>query len=418
MSSEAQPSSKQQSNACIARQPILTVDEKVVGYELFFRESGEHGHFGSGDCDQATSETIDTLNVVGLQVLCDGQLAFLNCSRETLVGGQLALLRPKDVVIEVEANVAPDTEVVHSCERLKQEGYLIALDNFVPEDKRRALLPYADFIKVDILALPREVSAALAKEQASEQCRMVAQKVETREIFVQAGNTGFTLFQGYFFRRPESLRVRRIPASQATYVQLLNAVSKAKIDYEEIESLIKHDPSLCYRLLRYLNSPLLGVSSPVTSVRHALNLLGEREVVKWIRMATTLAMGQERCPDLVLSSLVRARFCELIGAKVEHGRTDLFLLGMLSLMDAILALPIGMVIEELHLDRDIKLQLIGAKTGQKTHLSAVYDLMIAREAGNWEQVSRLGKELNLSLSFVGQQSNEAMRWAHQVTHVS
>jgi len=416
MSSGAQVS-KGPPNACIARQPILTVEEKVLGYELFFRESEEDRHFGSVDGDKATSETIDTLNVVGLQVLCDGQLAFLNCSRETLLGDHLALLRPQDLVIEIQANVPPDAEVVHSCERLKQEGYRIALDNFVPDDNRSALAPYADFIKIDILALPREVSAALAKQYASEHCRMVAQRVETRETFVQAGNTGFTLFQGYFFRRPESLRVRRIPANQATYVQLLNAVSKAKIDYEEIEGLIKREPSLCYRLLRYLNSPLLRLSSPVTSVRHALNLLGEREVVKWIRMATTLAMGQERCPDLVLSSLVRARFCELIGAKIEHGQSDLFLLGMLSLMDAILALPIGMVIEELQLDRDIKVQLIGAKTGQKTPLSGVYDLMIAREVGNWEQVSRLGKELNLSLSFVGQQSNEAMRWAHQVTHV-
>jgi len=132
-------------------------------------------------------------------------------------------------------------------------------------------------------------------------------------------------------------------------------------------------------------------------------------------MATTVVMGQDKCSDLVLSSLVRARFCELISPKVEHGNSDLFLMGMLSLMDAILAVPIGMVVEELHLDADLKAQLLRAKTGEKTPLSTIYDLMVARETGEWERVTKLAKNLNLSLSFVAEKSNEAMRWAHQVT---
>ena len=126
-------------------------------------------------------------------------------------------------------------------------------------------------------------------------------------------------------------------------------MSEPQLDFAEIEDLIKHEPSLCYRLLRYLNSPLLGLASPVQSVRHALNMLGERESVRWIRMATTLVMGQEKSSDLVLSSLVRARFCEMLAPKVKHGQSDLFLLGMLSLMDAILELPIGILVEELSL---------------------------------------------------------------------
>jgi c-di-GMP phosphodiesterase len=132
-------------------------------------------------------------------------------------------------------------------------------------------------------------------------------------------------------------------------------------------------------------------------------------------MATTLVMGHDKCSDLVLSSLVRARFCELIGPKVGHGNGDLFLLGMLSLMDAILAAPMGVVLDGLCVEPDIKAQLLRGKTGPKTPLSAVYDLMLAREAGDWTQVIRLGKELNVSLSFVAEKSNEAMRWAHEIT---
>ena len=132
-------------------------------------------------------------------------------------------------------------------------------------------------------------------------------------------------------------------------------------------------------------------------------------------MATTLVMGQEKCSDLVLSSLVRARFCELVGAKVGHGDSDLFLMGMLSLIDAILSVPIGVVIEELALESNLKTQLLCAKTGKKTSLSSIYDLMLAREVGDWGLVTRLGKELNLSLSFVAETSNQAMKWAHEIT---
>lgn len=399
---------------CIARQPILTGDENVIGYELFFRESVLQDRFHS-DRESATSATIDMLNFVGLGVLCDGRLAFINSTHRMLLADYFALLSPNEVVVEIEETVPADEDVKAACQRLKKAGFSIALDNFVPGDAREALVPYARFIKVDIVKVRPEQCLPLCKVYATESCRMVAQKVETRDQFLTASKSGFTRFQGYFFRHPENLRARQIPANQATYLRLLTAVSKTEVNLAEIEDLIKHEPSLCYRLLRYLNSPLLGLASPVSSVRNALNLLGEREAVRWIRMATTLVMGQEKSSDLVLSSLVRARFCELIAPKVEHGNSDIFLMGMLSLIDAILAVPIGMVVEELCLDPNIKAQLLCGKTGQKTSLSPIYELMMAREAGEWEQVMRLGKQLNLSLSFIAESSNQAMRWAHEIT---
>lgn len=173
---------------------------------------------------------------------------------------------------------------------------------------------------------------------------------------------------------------------------------------------------MCYRLLRYLNSPLLGLAAPVRSVRNALNLLGERETIRWIQMATTLVMAREKSSDLMLASLVRARFCELIAPRVEKSGFDLFLMGMLSLIDAILAVPMGLVLGELSLDATIRNQLLSAKTGKKAPLSPIYDLMLAREAGDWSVVTPLGKQLNLSLSFVAESSNAAMGWAHEVTY--
>ncbi len=386
----------------------------MVGYELFFREGRDERRFTS-DGESATSATIETLNLVGLGVLCDGRLAFINCTHHSLLTENFALLPPGDVVIEIQETVPAEEDVVQACQRLKQGGFSIALDNFVPRDPREALVSQADYIKVDVTRVPPMQCAEMAKRYADYNCIMLAHKVETRQHFITAGKNGFTRFQGYFFRHPENLQARHIPANQATYLRLLSAVSKAEVDLAEVEELIKHEPALCYRLLRYLNSPLLGLSSPVVSVRNALNLLGEKETVRWIRMATTLSMGQDRPSDLVLSSLVRARFCELIAPRVEHGKADLFLLGMLSLIDAILAVPIGIVVEQLCLDASIKEQLLAAKMGKKTPLSPIYDLMVAREAGDWGLVTQLGKQLNLSLSFVAETSNAAMKWAHEIT---
>jgi len=399
---------------CIARQPILTADEKVLGYELLFREDPEQNRFVS-DGESATSATIDTLDAIGLDVLCDGVLAFVNCTRRMLLKEYFLLLPADEVVVEIQETVPADASVVEACQRLKQAGFAIALDNFVSDDARQPLVPYADFIKVDIRKLPAADCTALVARYGNKQCRMLALRVETRESFLTARKNGFIAFQGYFFRRPERMRARQIPAHQANYLRLLQAISKLEIDFLEIEALVKREPALCHRLLRYLNSPLLGLPSHVQSVRHGLNLLGERELVRWIRMASTLVVGRDKPSDLVLSSLVRARFCELIGPKVKHGQSDLFLLGMLSLMDAILEIPIGLVIEKLSLDPITKVQLLCSRAGGTTPLSPIYDLMVARETGDWEKVTGLGRQLNLSLYFVDKSYNEAMRWAHEVS---
>ncbi len=414
MTTPAQAAVSGKPTPCIARQPILNKDEDVIGYELFFRQNAEERQF-SADADSATSATIDALSVMGFDVLCNGRLAFINCTRQMLLKECFALLPSGEVVVEIQETVAADESVLAACWRLKKAGYKIALDNFIPGDKREALVACADFLKVDVKKIDAGNASILVARYSTPERLMLAQKVETREDHAIALKNRFTLFQGYFFRRPERLRARQIPANQASRLRLLQAVSKSEVDFAEIEELIKHDPPLCYRLLRYLNSPLLGLSSPVQSVRHALSVLGERELARWIRMATTLAMGQEKSSDLILASLVRARFCELIAPKVKFIESDLFLMGIVSLMDAILEVPIGVIVEQVSLNSETKAQLLSAKTGGKTPLSPIYELMLMREAGDWEAVTRLGKQLDLSLYFINKSYNEAMRWAHEIT---
>jgi c-di-GMP-related signal transduction protein len=400
-------------SSCLARQPMLSKDEKVLGYELLFRESPQEDRFNA-DLEGGSRSIIDTLNVMGLDAVCDGRRAFINCSQDMLLKGFFQLLPAEKAVVEIQENVPVDERVVAACEQLRMDSYEIALDNPTPGDAREKLIPFASYLKIDIRRVSEQHCAALVAKHGAN-CMMIAQNVETRLQFIAALKDGFTLFQGYFFRHPERMRARHIPANQASQLRLLKAISVPEVDFDAVEQLIEQDASLCYRLLRYLNSPLVGVSNTVQSVRHGITLLGERELVRWIRMATTLIMGQEKCSDLILASLVRARFCELIAPKVNHGSCDLFLIGMFSLMDAILEVPMGVVIEGLAFDAETRTELLGMKTGKPTALSPIYDLMVSREAGEWDVVARHAKKLNLSLAFVNRGFNDAVSWAHEMT---
>jgi EAL and modified HD-GYP domain-containing signal transduction protein len=240
---------------------------------------------------------------------------------------------------------------------------------------------------------------------------MLAERVETREDFRNCVEAEFTYFQGYFFRRPEMLQAREIPKNRVNYLRLLQAISQTEIQLEEIDGVIKGEPSLCYRLLRYLNSAAFGFSSEIQSVKHGLSILGEREVRRWVRMVATLGAGQDKPSDLVLSAMVRARYCELLQPKVSHGQSDLFLLGLLSLMDSILEIPMGVVLEGISLDRDTRAVLLG----QKSQLDLVHRLMLSQEAADWSKLSDLCTQMNLSESFVTECYWKAMQWAREMT---
>jgi len=160
--------------------------------------------------------------------------------------------------------------------------------------------------------------------------------------------------------------------------------------------------------------PVFGLSNEIHSVRHALAMLGEREVRRWVRLVATLSAAQEASSELVLSALVRARFCELLSPKIHHGDSDLFLLGLLSLMDVILKIPMSRVLESVRVDQETKSLLLGGAS----RLRAFYQLMLAQESGEWQSVSELARELRLTENEVAECHWEAMRWAKEVTSAS
>lgn len=393
----------------VARQPIFDRDEKVFGYELLFRNGLENCF--SGNLDEASRATLDSSLLMGLDVLCDGRRAFVNCTRDTLIKGLVTLLPSSSTVVEILESVPADPDVVAACQSLKAQGYMIALDDYIAEDAREPLAHLADIIKVEMQLTTEDQRSGLVKQFGSCHCLMLAEKIETHAEFVRARDQGFIYFQGYFFRRPEMLSTHDMPAHHLNYLRMLQEVSHPDLDLAGLEKLIKAEASVCYRLLRYLNSAVFGFSKEIHSVKHALSLLGERDVRRWVRLVAAVGAGQDKTSDLLLSALVRARFGELLSPTVPHGESDLFLLGLLSLIDAMLEMPMEAVLEKIPLDHETKAVLLG----KASVLRPVYQLMLAHESGEWEAAASLGEGLNLSPEDVAGYYWEAQRWAREIS---
>jgi len=393
----------------VARQPIFDREEKVFGYELLFRDGIENAF--NGDTDEASRATLDSTLLMGLDVLCDGRRAFMNCTRDTLIKGLVRLLPSTSTVVEILETVPGDPDVMTACVSLKEAGYMIALDDYVANDPREPLVELADIIKIEMKLTTEEQRGALIKKFGPWRCRMLAEKIETYDEFQRARDQGFVYFQGYFFRRPEMLAAHEMPANRLNYLRMLQEVSRPELNVPALERLIKAEASVCYRLLRYLNSAIFAFKSEIHSVRHALSILGERDVRRWVRLVAAVGAGQEKTSDLVLSALVRGRFGELLAPRVPHGESDLFLLGLLSLIDAMLETPMADALEKIPLDHDTKDVLLG----KVSPLRPVFQLMLAHESGEWQAAAELSAKLHLDPEDVAGYYWQAQQWAREVS---
>jgi c-di-GMP-related signal transduction protein len=392
------------------RQPILAADETVIGYKLLFRTDLVR-HFAWKDSEGASRAAIEISSLLGLNVLCDNRLAFIQCARDVLLEKYLTFLPANKVVAQIGCEVLPDDAVQEACRELKNAGYKIAFDKFTIRDPRESIIDLADFLTVDIKQVSWKDILLLTKTYGNQSLGLLAEKVETREEFEYAQKAGFHYFKGYFFRKPEKIRARTVPSNRITYLRLLQAVSRPEMRWNEIEDLIKKDAALYYRLLRYLNSAIFGIRGEIRSVSEALSILGENELRRWCRLAGAFELSGKRPSDLVLAALVRARFGELVQDQVEHGSADLFLLGLLSLMDAILQIPMGIVIDGLPLDADSKAMLVD----NDGPLLPLYRLVWALECGAWGAVVRACDQLGVSEELVAEAFSNAIGWAQSMT---
>jgi EAL and modified HD-GYP domain-containing signal transduction protein len=223
---------------------------------------------------------------------------------------------------------------------------------------------------------------------------------------------GYQFFQGFFFCRPEIITRREIPGFKFNYLRFFEEISKPELNFRQLELIIEREVSLSIKLLRLLNSALLGHFGGVNSVHQALLVLGERIVKKWASMIVLTELGQDRPAELVVTCLLRARFCELLGQDIGFmgSHHDLFLVGMLSLVDALVGRPLTEVLDELAVSHDIRDALIEGDSPMGT----IRALVVAHERGDWERVEGLAQKLRVSDLRIAELYRDAVAWIDQV----
>lgn len=395
----------------IARQPIFDVRREVVAYELLFRNSQENS-CSETDLDLASRKMMATALLMGLDVLSGGRTVYINCTEVLLLGGYPALFPAQQTVVEVLETVKPTMEVVSACKELKSAGYKIALDDFEDRPDQAPLVEVADIIKVDFRLTPAGGRSSLMQRYGKKERVMLAEKVESHEEFSTARDQGYKLFQGYFFCKPNILSTRAVSSLKPQHARILRMLSREVINFLEMEELIKADPALCFRLLRYLNSPTFHLEGRVRSILEALTLLGEGELRKWLFLVSAIVAGRQN-PELVRLALVRARFAELLGPQIGISSSVLFFLGLLSLMDAILEVPLSSVTEELAIPAEARSALLG-KPGR---LRDCLDLVLAYERGEWESCKDLASTWGLPLPTVSENYFAAVKWADSLVNL-
>ncbi len=402
-------------DALVARQAIFDRDRRVHGYELLFRSDTGRNEFDGTEAGFATQQVLaNSLLVIGLENLVGTKKAFVNFGRRPLLQGWHASLPRESTVIEVLETVEPDAEVLEACRKLREEGYQIALDDFVFRPGCEALLDVADMLKIEIQSIPRPEQKLLVRSSKARGLQVLAEKVETYEEFEWAKQAGYDYFQGYFFARPVIMRGRQIPAAKVHCLRLLQEAQRPELDFDRLEVLILEDVSLSYQLLRYVNSPLFALTSSIRSIRQALMFFGETELRKWIVLATLTRTAEDKPSELIRHSLVRARFCESVARLAHKGlEQSAFLTGLFSLLDALIDRPLEETLSTMCLAPEIAAVLSG-QAQESDSLASVYRLVLAYELAEWQRVEEIGQRLGVPMASLGEVYCASAGWAQQV----
>jgi c-di-GMP-related signal transduction protein len=403
----------------IARQPILGLNRRVYGYELLYRSSHWNAFDGTDGAVATTEVIANGLMTIGLAKLVGNGFAFINFSRDLLLSDVPLMLPARSVIVEILETVEMDDAVVARCHDLKRLGFQLALDDVSATDQVRPLAALADIVKVDFRQTDADQQERIAADFNASRTRLVAEKVETAEEFGRARSFGYSYFQGYYFERPAIVTANRVSSQKSTYMQVLNELTQKDLNYTHLERLFKHDPPMTYRLLRYLNSALFSWSSPIHSVRHALSLLGDEELRRWLGLLGLASLADGKPSALIVTAVIRGRFGELLSARTRLASrsSEMFLMGLLSLFDTVLESPMEDVVAGLGLSTDVREALLGGGD-ESSRLYRVFKLILAWERAEWDNVIALSESLNIDTSTVADAYGEAVTWSDRICDVA
>ncbi len=402
-------------NILVARQPIFDKNRQVVAYELLFR-SNTTNNFDGSDGDQATTDVIvASFLSIGMDVVTGGKRAFINFT-DNLLKKKVAHLLPADVLaVEILETVEPEQEIIEACQQLKKDGYTIVLDDFVFHPRFQPLIEVAEIIKIDFLATSPGERKAIVQRFAKTKIKFLAEKVETEAEFVEAVACGYSFFQGYFFSKPIIIARKDIPASKLSYLKLLQQIQQSDMNVQRIEEIIKREISFSYRLLKYINSSAFGFRQEIRSIRQAVSLLGQRDLLKWVSLNAMCCIEDNKPPELIATAVIRAYFGELIVCRLGKKQiaSDVFLMGLFSLIDAILDCSLADILEELPISKEVKAALLG----NEGFFKDIQDLTISYERADWAQLAKSAKKLGLPEEELPALYLQTLSWAREFTSV-
>ena len=396
----------------IARQPILDRIERVDGYELLIRPT-QDCVWPTPSGAPAGNEPLALPTVfTGFNELINGTQAFIKYPRQELLERRALGMSRESVVLEISAAGEPDAQMVKACRELKEAGFTIALEGF-PTMGENPLADFADIIKLNVTTSADRAQWLLIRKYRPKGVVFIADGVDTRAQFQAAVQQGYSYFQGQFFLRAQPYATSEVSPTKLVYLLVLGAVTREDIDLDDVARTIKHDLALSYKLLRFLNSARFALHSQVRSIRHALLLLGENELRKWIGLISVAALGEGGPPILVAMALIRGAFCEALAPLVGEPKrqADYFFLGLLSSIDVLLRRPMRVILGELPIAQDVSEALMG----EKSPMRDVLEIVLAYERGNWDECSRLSRNMSLSEEKLCDLQLQALRWSHELT---
>jgi len=392
----------------VARQPIMDLRGRVHGYELLFRAGPEAVFRGDGNL--ATRTMLDNTVIYGLERLTGGLPAFVNCTRESLTEDLVHILPPGMTVLEILENIEPTPDLIATCRKLKASGFRLALDDFTWKPNLEPLVELADYIKVDFAQTGAQERQSLLRRLSVVTVALVAEKIETQQQFRQACLEGFTLFQGFYFCCPMLLENRKVPVNRLSHIEILQLLRDDPIDLRKLTRLVKRDASLTYRLLRLVNSAMYAMRQEIRSIHSALVAVGEETFRRIATLAITSELNAGRPPEILRMAFVRGRFCELAAGLCALDPTEQYLLGLMSLLPAMLRLPMEELAPALPLRDEIRQALQGAANPERSLLQ----WLECHEHGDWALCDVVVEANELNEDQVIRCYVEAVAWAEEV----
>ena len=395
-----------------ARQPILDKDKNLFAYEILFR-NGLTNAFPEINEDEATSKIVAGAQFnLGIESLTEDKPAFINFTQDTLMQGYPMLLPPEQVVVEILETVKPSKKLLKVCEELKKKGYTIALDDYEHQAIWQHFYPFTDIIKIDYQLSPlEEIKEVIEAVTPYPHIKLLAEKVETYEEFKQACELGFCYFQGYFFSRPEVIKSTALATNQMSLANLMAEINSDSPDINQVTSVFESDVTLSFKLLRYAQSPIFKRRSTIESIKQAIVALGQDELRRFVSVLFTAEVSSDKPSELTRMSLTRAKFCENIAVLIPKAdKSPAFLVGMLSLLDALLDTNLSELVEKLPLTDSVK-QALMLDQGL---LADLLDCCKLAENADWLALQQSASKLAINEEDLLACYSQAIQWSAQL----